>query len=75
LDSGFKSNISLKEDVAWRERIRAAVGDGLRRARSTITREMLRNGWQPAADRRAQRLHALPRVACKLVPGNPWGRW
>jgi hypothetical protein len=23
------------------------------------------------ADRRAQRLHALPRVARKLVPGNP----
>ena len=33
-------------------------------------------GWRPAAtwlgpDRRAQRPHALPRLARKLVPGNP----
>src|SRR5277367_1800420 len=61
----------------------------LGRARSTITRELVRNGWQRPrliartgpklvaggydcgkADRRAQRLAAVPRVASKLIPGT-----
>jgi hypothetical protein len=60
LDSGFRCNISLKEDIGWRERYRQLSLEersllqtqlvmGLQRARSTITREMLRNGRQPAA--------------------------
>ena len=65
-----------------------AIAAVLMRDRSTITREMHRNGWKPtqvhrgrptvaggyrcvSADRRAQRLAAKPRVASKLVVGNP----
>src|SRR5690349_11894392 len=66
----------------------AAIAAGLMRARSTVTREMLRNGWKPErvhrgrptiaggyrsiqASRRAYALAVKPRVASKLVPGNP----
>jgi IS30 family transposase len=68
----------------------AAIAVGLIRARSTITREMGRNGWlSPSAvsgrgstriaggyrcltaDRRARVLAAKPRVAAKLIAGNP----
>jgi transposase, IS30 family len=73
--------------MGWRP---AAIAAGLQRARSTVTREMHRNGWHPAplkhkagrrfiaggyhammADRRARMLHRQPRVARRLVPGNP----
>jgi IS30 family transposase len=73
--------------MGWRP---AAIAAGLQRARSTITREMVRNGWQTdppvlpqgrpfaaggylarTANLRAHRLHVKPRVARKLVPGNP----
>lgn len=66
----------------------AAIAAGLMRARSTVTREMRRNGWKPErvhrgrptiaggyrsvqASRRAYALAVKPRVASKLVPGNP----
>lgn len=68
----------------------AAIASELQRSRSTVTREMHRNGWKPpsaplwrgqariaggyrsiAADRRAQRLAAQPRVSRKLVVDNP----
>ena len=68
----------------------AVIAAGLQRARSTITREMLRNRWKRKpevalrghppiaggyyalrAHRRSQLLHIKPRVARKLVPGNP----
>jgi IS30 family transposase len=73
--------------MGWRP---AAIAAGLQRSRSTITREMRRNDWQPAsevspqsrrwgnggylartASLRAGRMHAKPRVAAKLIPGNP----
>ena len=65
----------------------AAIAAGLMRAPSTVTREMLRNGWKPQApmgrtriaggyrslqaDRRARVLARKPRVPAKLIPGNP----
>jgi IS30 family transposase len=59
----------------------AAIAAGLQRARSTITREMARNGWQPepkvaggyraeAAQQRASALSAKPRVVRKRVTGS-----
>jgi IS30 family transposase len=68
----------------------AKIAFYLGRARSTITRELIRNGWQRPrlvprsgrklvaggydcgkADRRAQQLAAVPRVAGKLIAGTP----
>jgi transposase, IS30 family len=66
----------------------AAIAAQLKRARSTITREMRRNGWRAklrkssraggyrsvAADRRARVLSVQPRRPRKLEPGNPLWR-
>ena len=68
------------------------IAQGLLRSRSTVTREVRRNGWQAdrvsgrggrriaggyrsiAADRRARRLAAKPRVERKLGPETAlWG--
>jgi len=42
-----RSLLQAQLTMGWRP---AAIAAGLQRARSTITREILRNGWQPAAE-------------------------
>ncbi len=61
-----------------------AIAAGLSRSRSTVLREMRRNGWRPrspariaggyralAAERRARQRKARPPKPRKLQPGNP----
>lgn len=61
-----------------------AIAASLGRSRSTVTREILRNGWPPGtagrtaakyraplAERRARHRRCTPRVGRRLLPGNP----
>jgi IS30 family transposase len=92
--SGYK-HLSVEERALIETQLRlglcaAEIAQGLSRPRSTVSREIRRNGWQSkreqlssgrprvaggyrclAADRRARHLAVKPRVACKLIPGNP----
>jgi IS30 family transposase len=86
LDLGDRATIQAQLTLGMRP---GAIATVLNRARSTITREMYRNGWMAmprmgtiaggyrsaAADRRARVLAAKPRRGRKLKPGNPlWAR-
>jgi len=44
-----RSMVQARLELGWSP---AAIAAGLQRARSTITREMARNGWRPEPDRR-----------------------
>jgi IS30 family transposase len=65
----------------------ASISDGLERSRSTVVREIRRNGWltgtaqrpggeyrAPLAERRARHRRICPPVERRLQPGNPLWR-
>lgn len=47
---GWRPAANLREELLEIVETAAAVAAGLQRARSTTTRETLRDGWQPAAE-------------------------
>jgi transposase, IS30 family len=88
-------HLELQERVVLETQLRlglqpAAIAAGLLRARSTVMREMRRNGWKAQsargpqriaggyrclpAQRRAQRLASKPRVPRKLILDTPLWR-